>query len=343
MENILVTGAAGFIGSHIAEYFCNKNFPTFCFIKKTANLQNLKQLNVEIIYGDITEYDTIEDALKGIDCVIHAAALAKDWGKYRDFYDVNVTGTLNVLKACKENKIENIIITGSISSYGEENCPEKKDETYPYNSHYHYLLDNIFPCKINYYRDTKALSSQEAIKYAKENNLNLTVIEPTWVYGEREFNTGFYEYLKTVKSNMPFFPGSKKNKFHVIYVGDLARAYFLAYIKNLKGINRIIVGNQQSDYMGKIYSLFCSELNIKKPANLPKTLIYPVGFVMELFYTLFFIKTPPLLTRGRVNMFYDNIEYSTEKAKKILSFVNEYGLEQGIKKTVKWYKENSYI
>jgi nucleoside-diphosphate-sugar epimerase len=64
---------------------------------------------------------------------------------------------------------------------------------------------------------------------------------------------------------------------------------------------------------------------------------------MELIYTILAIKHPPLLTRGRVNMLYDNIEYSTRKAQEKLLFVNKYSIEKGIKRTVQWYKQNQLI
>lgn len=343
MDKIIITGAAGFIGSNIAGYFCEKGVDIICFVKGNSCIKNLRNLPVKIKHGDITDIKTLKAAFKNIDFIIHTAALAKDWGKYEEFYEVNVNGTLNVLKVSHHNGVKNVIITGSISSYGEENSQEIKNEEYPFNSHYNYFLDKLFPCKMNYYRDTKALATKEAIKYSTKNELNLTIIEPVWVFGEHEFNTGFYEYLKTVKTGIPFFPGSNKNKFHVIYVRDLARAYFLAYKKRLTGINRILVGNKKSEYMNKIYSIFCRELGVKKPLNLPKPLIYPLGFIMEFIYTICSIKHAPMLTRSRINMFYDNIEYSIMKAEKMLSFVNKYTLEEGIKRTVNWYKDNNLI
>jgi nucleoside-diphosphate-sugar epimerase len=343
MNKIIITGAAGFIGSNVAAYFCEKGIDIICIVKKTTSLKNLRNLPVKIIYGDITEIKTLQAAFINIGCVIHIAALARDWGKYEEFYKVNVNGTLNVLNASHHNGVKNVIITGSISNYGEENSQEVKNEECPFNSHYNYFLDELFPCKMNYYRDTKALATKEAIKYSTINEMNLTIIEPVWVFGEHEFNTGFYEYMKAVKKGISFFPGSNKNKFHVIYVRDLARAYFLAYKKKLTGINRILVGNKKTESMNKIYSIFCRELGVKKPINIPKSLIYPLGFIMEFIYTICSIKHAPMLTRGRVNMFYDNIEYSVMKAEKVLSFVNEYTLEEGIKRTVNWYKDNNLI
>jgi len=343
MDRILITGATGFIGSHVAEMFCEKGIDTGCLVRYGSGITALEGLPVKLEYGDITDSHSLVKVLKGYSFVIHIAAYARDWGAYDAFYKTNVEGTLNVLRACVANGIQDVIITSSNSVYGEENNNNKKSESSPCKSHYDYFLDTLFPCKLNYYRDTKALAKQKAIEYAGENALNLTIIEPVWVYGEREFNTGFYEYLKTAKSGIVFLPGSKRNKFHVIYAKDLAMAYYLAYIKKLQGINDIIIGSREAQGMDKIYSLFCKKAGIRKPFNIPKFIVYPLGFCMELAYTLFKAKKAPLMTRGRVNMFYDNIEYSTEKAEKLLGFTSMYTLEEGIERTVNWYKSRKLI
>lgn len=339
---VLITGGNGFIGSHVVDYFLSKKINVSCLVRPNSNLDNLNGKNVNLIYGDIRDYDSIEDKINSHTYVIHIAGYAKDWGDYETFYQTNVVGTMNILKACYNNKIPDILITSSCSVYGEENSNLKKNEESICNSHYKYFLDNIFPCKMNYYRDTKRLAKIAAMKFAEEKNLNVTFIEPVWVYGEREFNTGFYEYLYSAKS-MPFFPGSKKNKFHVIYVKDLVKAYYLSFQKKLKGMNSFLIGNEKIEFMNRIYTLFCNEAGIKKPLNIPKLIIYPIAFIIELFYTLLNIKSTPILTRGRVNMFYDNIEYSIDKSKNILKFKQEFTLEEGIKKTVAWYKANNYI
>lgn len=343
MDRILITGATGFIGSNIASFFSRKGLEVTCFVRKSGCREFLKDLPVKWALGDITDIHSLTAACKDADFVIHTAALATDWGRYDTFYRVNVTGTLNVLKACSHWGIQNIIMTGSISSYGEEDSGVIKHEGHPYRPNYPYFLNSIFPCGMNHYRNTKALATAAAIEYAEAGRMNLTILEPTWVYGENEFGTGFYEYMKNVKSGFPYFPGSRRNKFHVIYVSDLARAVYMAYQKKLSGVNRIIIGNQQSESMDRLYSLFCRELGVRKPKNLPRFITYPIGFMMELIYTVFAMKAPPFLTRGRVNMFYDNIEYSVKKARQKLSFVNEFSLEEGIHRTVHWYKKKGLI
>ena len=343
MNRVMITGATGFIGSHITKAFCENQVRVGCLIRKGSSISNIEGLPVEFRIGDIRNTGDLTRALTGYDWVIHNAAKVSDWGNYAEFYLTNVTGTVNVLAACVQAGIKNIIMTGSNSVYGEENSPAVKNEDSPSNSHYPYFADRLFPCSLNYYRDTKALAKKEALAFAAAHGLNLTILEPVWVYGERELNTGFYEYLKTAKSGIPFLPGAKHNKFHVIYAGDLARAYFLVYTKQPAGINCILVGNEQAESMDRIYGLFCSAAGLKKPGNIPKALVYPAALLLELLYTVFYAQGPPLLTRGRTNMFYDNLEFSVEKAQRILGFSNAYSLEEGIKRTVLWYKEQGLI
>ncbi len=247
-----------------------------------------------------------------------------------------------VLEACRVNGIKQIILTSSCAVFGEENNFAVKDESEPYRSHYPYFLDKVFPCAMNFYRDTKQIAFDSAVSFAKKENQNLTILAPVWVYGEREFNTGFYEYIKTARS-VPFIMGSRKNKFHVIYAKDLAKAYYLVYKAKPQGVNIYIVGDDTAQPMEKIYSLFCENAGFQKPKNLPKWLVYPIAFMMELLWTVFKSKTPPMLTRGRVNMFYDNIEYNTQKIRNELGFACDFTMDNAIKRTVNWYKEGGYL
>lgn len=343
MDKVLITGATGFIGSHVAETFCDKGVAVGCLVRRESSLANIQDLPVQLEYGDILDPESLIRACKGYGALIHIAAYARDWGAYETFYRVNVEGTLNVLRSCLASGIRHVILTSSVSVYGEEDCREIKNEDSPWASHYPYFLDALFPCKMNYYRDTKALAKEEAIKFAEKWGLHLTILEPVWVYGEREFHTGFFDYLKTAQSGLPILPGSKRNHFPVIYVKDLARAYYLAFLHGLPGVHSMIIGNREEEKMDRIYTLFCAKAGVKKPGNGPKFIFYPLGFILELWYTLFGGKKAPLLTRGRVNMFYDNIRYATGKAEELLGFVNEYGLEEGMERTVHWYRSRNLL
>ncbi|RJP70983.1 MAG: NAD(P)-dependent oxidoreductase [Ignavibacteriales bacterium] len=344
MGRILVTGANGLIGSHITEYFHSKGISPFCMVRERSDTGFLKMLGADIVYGDVTDLQKLISVFNsGIDFVIHTAAKVGDWGTYEDFRKVNVEGTSNVLKAAYANSINNLIITGSVSCYGEESSSIVKDENYPYSSHYKYFMDKIFPSALNFYRDTKAEANVQAIKFAELNQFNLTILEPAWVYGEREFHSGFYDFIKLVKGGLHFLPGSKKNKFHTIYARDLGKIYYLSYKKELQGVNKILAVAPEAPNQFNLFNLFCEKAGIKIPHRIPKSIIYPPAFLTELMYTISRSKNAPPISRGRVNIFYDNIEYSSEKLKALLDFTPDYSLEESIEKTILWYKENKYL
>jgi len=340
---VLVTGASGFIGGHVTRYLVSRGAEVCCLIRHSSDTGFISDLPVKMPEGDITDIKSLQSAFAGMDAIIHAAAMVGDWGSYEEFYRVNVVGTMNVLQAAIDNSINRVVVTGSVSSYGEEDHQGLKDESSPYNSHYHYFLDRHFPSGMNHYRDTKAISTKEAVDFAGKHGLNLIVLEPVWVYGENEFSSGFYEYVKTVRSGVFVMPGSNKNTFHVIYAGDLARAYYLAITGDLKGVRRIIPGNPSPEKMSRIYRLFCEAAGLKKPILLPKFITYPIGFILELIYHALRMKNPPLLSRARVNMFYDSIGFNTARASELLHPDEMIPLEEGIRKTVQWYRENKYL
>lgn len=342
-HTILLTGASGFIGSHVAQYFTDMGMDLICAVREKSDTTFLQKLPLKIIVLDLGDEDLLLKSMPNVDCVIHTAGLVNDWSTYDQFYHANVVCTRNILLTCARKKIDQLIITGTNASYGEENNLTIKDEQSPAKPEYPYFLNNILPNRLNYYRLTKHMATLEAMQIADDNNLNLTVLEPVWVYGEREFSSGFYEYMKTVKSGIPFFPGRKKNHFHVIYAGDLAKAYYNAYEADLKGVHRFLIGNSAVDKMHDILKLFCWEMGIKKPKNLPKLLIYPFGLLME-FWAEFWRKPyPPLLSRSRVNLYFDNINYNVEKARKLLFFESSTSIEEGISNTVNWYKKHKLL
>jgi nucleoside-diphosphate-sugar epimerase len=332
VSHVVITGGNGFIGSHITALFREKGVEIRAPDSRALDVGDLPALCA---------------AFQGADAVIHNAARVKDWGNWKQFFEVNVRGTENVLAACRENGVRHLILTGSCSVFGEEHQPTVKDEQSPKNSHYPYFLDGIFPSAMNHYRDSKRQAVEKAIAFAEAHAMTLTVLHPVWVYGEREFSSGFYEYLKAAQDGIPVAPGSPDNLFHVIYAGDLALAYHLAYraalAGKLPGVREYLIGNPEPVRMESIFRLLCAEAGLKKPRNLPKTLVYPLAFICELLATLTRRKTPPLLTRSRVNLFYDSIAYATGKAARELEFSAPTPLEEGIARSVRWYKEEGWL
>jgi len=343
MDKIVITGASGFIGGHVAEYFCSQGLRPLCMLRDVGKSAFLRTLPVELVQGDVRSPADLRPVFTGARLVIHTAAKVSDWGRYSDFHTVNVAGTVNVVRAAIEAGCSHVIITGTNSCYGEENSTVIKNEDSGYNPHYPYFLDRVFPSGLNHYRDTKAQGNTQAMELAARHNLDLTIIEPVWVYGEREFRSGFYEYLKTVGSGIPFFPGSAKNRFHTIYVRDLARLYYLAAKAHPRGVQRYLACDPTAEKQRTLFAMFCHAAGYRLPRRLPKFLVYPPALLMEAVAQLFGARRAPLLTRATVNIFYDNIEYSGDRARRELGFASAYAREESIRRTVAWYRDNNLL
>ncbi|MBN1577789.1 MAG: NAD-dependent epimerase/dehydratase family protein [Chitinispirillaceae bacterium] len=342
-QRIFITGGSGFTGSHIVRELVASGMEVACLVRERSSSGNLDGLPLTVVRGDITDGWRLEAMLAGYHAVVHNAALVNDWSGREEFFRVNVEGTMAIMDACRIARIPQVVMTGTISSYGEAHCLKVKDETWRDHSHHPYLFDRWFPCRMNHYRDTKAQATRMAAVFAREHRMNLTILEPAFVYGEREFSTGFYEYVKSARQGIPAAPGSRRNRFPVIYAGDLARAYRAALRKKLPGVHRIIVANPSNERMDRILALYCRCAGVRKPVRLPKWTVYLPATALELLYTLLRCRHPPVITRGRVDMFIDNVEFSAEKAKRLLGFVATTPLEEGIRRTVEWYKENGFL
>lgn len=344
MRKVLLIGGSGFIGSHLLKAFEDrKDVQLRVAVRPSSRLPVPKKSSTGILRGDFFDPVFLSDICQGMDLVIHNAGYARDWGKRSTFWQVNADLPNLVLRSCLEAGIKKVILTGTNSVYGEEHNLVEKDEDSPFSPHHNYFLSKIFPSGLNYYRESKTEGVLRAQKYAAENNLNLMIMEPVWVFGPGEFHTGFYDYIKSVEDGFPFAPGSRRNEFSLIYVNDLVRAYLLAMDSTISGVHRFLLASPEKVKMADFYSKLCKAGGLRAPKLLPKWLMGPIGFVMETLWSIFKAKKPPLLTRGRVAMFYDHISFSSEKARKVLGFSANTPLDQAIEETITWYRNKGYL
>ena len=340
---IFVTGATGFIGSHLTRRLNKLGYKVTAYVRKGSCLKYLPKKGIKIAYGDIKDADCLCKTVKGFDVVFHNAGLVSDWAKKDAFYQTNLEGTKNILKAIKNNNIKRLFVTSTTAVLGEENCLLAKNEDSPYRPRINYSFSSLFESGMNHYRISKMLAEKEAIKFCQKYHIDLTVIRPTWVYGPREFGAGPFSFCKAVLDGVPLLPIGKTNRFHVVYVEDLITAFVLALEKNLTGVNIFIIGSLKAPLLRQYLTLFCRNLNKKMPQTLPEIFFQPLGLSLEAIYKLFGIKQAPLLTRARIKMFYCNNIYDTSNACEKLNFSAATPLETGIKKTVRWWKLNKYL
>lgn len=343
---VLITGANGFLGSHLCRIFYKNGHEVSAFFRKGSSTQFINKSAHHLIETTYEE-SQLDEYLNRVDLLIHVAAKASDWGNYEDFYKANVTlaQTVHKIAACKQNL--KVIHISSDAVLGEEDCRQAKNEECAYNAYLPYFLEKLLPSGMNHYKVTKQLGEECVRKIHRDRAHQLMILRPVWIFGPREFHAGPYEYLKTVKDGVPVMPGNNHNLFHTVYVEDVAMACLMAADKlqanELQGERIYLIGPEKVTTMNDFYSKLCKGIGKKRPLNIPYwPLLLPVT-LLEAIYLLFKIKSSPLLTRARLYMMYASNIYSVEKVKRELGFVAVTDLDQAIRKTIKWWKLYKFL
>jgi len=291
---------------------------------------------IKFIQGDTRNYMEVKEACKGVDVVIHAAAIV-DWGtKPRsEVLSVNVGGTENIIKACLENKVKKLVHTSSLDAVFSGKPLVNIDESYPYPTQ-----------QMTSYCESKQLSEKLVIE-ANGNDLQMCVLRPSDIYGEADpyhidsliaqAKTGFYVRL-----------GNGKSKCQHIYVGNMAHALVLA-AKTLLNGNETIYGNVYfiTDGPASNFFKFFDKILIGAgyklfPKNLwlPKWFAYPIACMSEAVAVLArpIKKYTPKFSRFAVTYTCSDFIFNSEKAKKDFGFVPKYSEEERFRRTVEFYR-----
>ena len=249
----LITGGAGFIGSHLAEKLVDMGHKVIVidnfFIGKKKNLKKLKK-NLKIINADVKNYNKIEKYFKNIDNVFHLAALADIVPSIENpqkYYEANVSGTMNVLEASKKYKIKRFLYSASSSCYGIPNNYPTKEKS-DIKPEYPYAL-------------TKWLAEELVLHYANIYKLNATSLRLFNVYGPRARTSGTYGavfgvFLAQKLAKLPYtVVGNGKQTRDFTFVDDVVEAIYKVSInKNLRG-EVFNVGSGKTVSVNKIVSI----------------------------------------------------------------------------------------
>lgn len=325
MKN-LVTGATGFIGSHIAERLVKEGEDVVAFVRKTSNVEFLNSIGIKFAYGDINDPVSLAGAMKGIDIVYHSAAIADEWISSKEAYRVNVEGTRNLLDVARNAKLKRFVFISSLAVLGM-----KDHYGTPADAPYHKSGDS--------YIDTKIDSEQLVMEYYEKYKLPVTVIRPGFVFGPRD-NKLMPRILERLNNEQFMFVGSGKNKINAVYVENLTDAIILAAKNNL-AIGQVYNVTNDSfitleDLIRKIVDIW----KLKMPTKyMPKFIAYLMCNALTGFARLTKKKKPPYVTKTRIKLLSLNLDFDISKTKKELGYVPRISIEEGLRRTKIWMEE----
>ncbi len=329
MDNILITGANGFVGSKLCEKFLKKGYKIKALVRKTSNLIFLKpfEKKINIVYGDIRDKDSIRKYFKNIDIVIHTAGYASDWGKYSLFYDINVLGTKNVAELALEYNIKHFIHFSSISIYGFGNRVEA-DENTP-------IITNKYP-----YCVTKLEGERTVEHFMKVFSLPATIIQPGQIYGPND-RTMSYKIIEALLAKKFAVCNGGRNLMSPLYIDNLTDAIYLVVKKRRKSIGKkYILTDDVKITWREFTTYFCDYLKAPFPIiSLPGCMGRVVGYISEGIYKFFHISTPPLVTLYRVDITCKDFNFTSKKIMKELGYKPDQNVKKNVEKTVEAYWE----
>jgi nucleoside-diphosphate-sugar epimerase len=334
---ILITGGSGFLGRSIVKELTD---PSAVVKAEEIRVFDINPSDgngrIQYIEGDVRNYESLKEASRDVDIVIHAAAIV-DWGTHsqKEVYDVNFVGTENVIKACQANGVKILIFTSSLDAVYTGNPLTDIDESHPYPSRHP-----------NMYCESKALSEKAVIK-ANSDALKTCVLRPSDVYGEGDpfhidslinmAKTGFYVRL-----------GNGKSKCQHVYVGNMAHAHILA-AKNLLGNHNRVSGKIYFITDGPGHNFFSFFDQVVERAGyriwpkklwLPRWIAYTIGSISEFMAYLFrpIKHYNPKFSRFAVTYTCTDFTFSSDKAKKDFGYMPKYSPEEAMERTVEYYQ-----
>lgn len=269
MLKILVTGADGMLGSNLVRMLLKNEHEVSVFLFNRSNSHSLDGLNVKKYYGDITIPETLDDAVKNADIIIHAAASTSVWPSRSEIVrKTNIIGTQNIISKTLQYNVEKLIYIGSASSVNTE---IKHDTSLKYS----------FPgakFKLDYI-DSKYYALQLVLKSINENNLPATAILPTFMIGAYDSGPGSGKLILNISNGkLKFYTDGGRNFVHV---KDVANAIINSLNTETNG-KVYVIGNENMTYKD-FFNLVSKAIGKPEPKiKIPNWSVKSFGFIGEL-------------------------------------------------------------
>lgn len=313
--NVLVTGASGFIGSHLVSYLKNFNISVKGMYRKQHNIQNY-------VYGDVTNLDSLITAFKNIDVVIHAAGITD--GIKDHMFKVNIEGTQNVISAAIKQKVQKVVHISSTAAVGATFKPISLTE----ESYCNLTID---------YFQSKYLSEQIVKNAVSKKQIEAVILNPTQVYGPGDMKKSSRQslHLKIIRGKFLFYPPGGVS---VVDIQSVVEAIYNSIEKGINGERYILSG--ENLYTKDMFLLLATLAGTQKPfIPIPKSILLSLGSMESLFNT---IKIKPIISYERALLGTLFHWFDATKARKELSFKPK-SATQTLGPSVEWARENNLL
>lgn len=325
----LITGATGFIGSHLAEHLHEKGYELRALIRPTSDRKFIAHLPIEFVTGSFGDPDSLTAAVTGVDAIYHVAGVVASKDR-KGFFDGNQVATANLLDAARRHNpsLARFVHVSSQAAVGPSRSAEDPvDETAPMKP-------------ITTYGESKAAAEREVLD--RMSSMPATIVRPPAVYGPRD--VGVYQFFQVVKKGIAPLMGFDNKLVSLVHVHDLVRGFVLAG-ESAVGIGETYFISSERFYDWKeVGAITARIMGRRRPiyVNLPHALVFGVAAVNGFLGR--FMKKAPILDfeKGR-DITQSYWTCSVEKARRQIGYRESLSIEAGIRNTVEWYREHGWL
>jgi nucleoside-diphosphate-sugar epimerase len=326
---LLITGATGFVGGHVAEAAVARGHAVATIARETSDTSLLQSLGVTIHRGDLSDPVTVRKAVDGIDAVIHCAAKVGDWGPVEDYRAVNVDALRGLLEACHQKPLQRFVHLSTLGVYAPRHH-RGTDESEP-----------LPPRHMDGYTQTKVEAEHLALDAHRLHGLPVVVLRPGFVYGPRD-RTVLPKLVDNLRRGVVRFIGDPARlHLNTIFVGNLVDAVFLA-LDQPKAVGQVY-NLTDGDKVTKLhfFNTICDGLGLPRvKKRVPLFIARLVASVLEGRARRIGKPDAPRLTQARLKFLGLDLDFSIDKARRELGYAPRVGFDEGMRQTLEWFKNN---
>ena len=326
---VLVTGASGFIGSHIVERLVAAGDSVRAFVRPTSDVSFLREMGVELLVGDITDAATLPPAMDGVEAVYHAAAAVTDWGPWRLFRSVTIEGTRNVLEAAARADVGRFLHVSTDGVYAHGLLGRPWTEETPLETRFAWW---------DYYRRSKLAAERLAWEHQAAGRLAVSVIRPGVVLGERDRVSvpGLAAYMRG-KGAVCW--GNGRNRLPCVYAGDVADVCRLAVASAKAPGQPYNAVSDEAVTQRNLFGAVAEAAGVKAPRrSVPLPLLHALALAMEVTCVATGRRWVPPLRRMPVTMLAGEYLEDASKARRELGWRPEVTMREAVRRCVGWQR-----
>ena len=326
-KKVLVTGASGFVGSNLVPALVKQGYSVTCLVRSTSDTRAFRRDGIHLVLGSINDPSALREAVRSVNTIYHVAGAIKAAHR-ADYFRINQAGTRIVLESVAENNpgLGRFVHVSSLAAAGPSSGNRGLTE-----------VEN--PNPISWYGESKLKSEEEALRF--KDLFPVTIIRPSAIYGPRDRETLIF--FKMIQKGFLLTPGRLARRFSLIHVSDLVDALMKAgeqesgsgeifFVSRFESFGWDDVGRAIAQEFGKKY----------RRIALPRWLALAAGIAGD-FWSHTTGQAAIISSQKVRELLEPSWLCDSSKAKAALGFSPRINLEDGIRQTANWYRQNQWL